>query len=79
MVMDTILMQQTFQRLLGQYDHKTARQARIVHSIYLDGMRGVPDCGKELSMVIMNSNIVPEARGDFLQYCDFVRKSISQG
>ena len=75
--MGMTLMQQTLQRLLEQYDDNTAQQARAVHGIYLDGLRGAPHCGKELSMVIMNSNIQPQAREDFLQYCDLVRRVVS--
>jgi len=75
--MGMTLMQQTYQRLIENYDSSTAQQARAIHGIYLDALRGAQDCGKEISLVVMNGHVAADAQQDFRQYVDLVRRVIS--
>jgi MoaA/NifB/PqqE/SkfB family radical SAM enzyme len=77
MAMGMTLMQQTYERLQDNYDVITADTARVIHGIYLDALRGARDCGKEISLVVMNGHVAAEAQDDFRQYVELVRRVIS--
>ena len=77
MAMGMTLMQQTYQRLTENYDENTAQRARAIHGIYCDALRGAQHSGKELSVAVMNSRVVPEAEKDYLQYIELVQRAIS--